>query len=198
MLSLNVTSAEAVAAIKAAPSILKSAADYSQSVAKIAPDTVRALNAIAPLLPLGPGLAPLVAHFNASAAKILQAAPSYAPTLSKAAEVMGKAPALAASIASATGAIADVTTDLGNDPDLAPFLARLLLIIDLASGNSDASSPAVPQAQATPGVGLKKAIPWLDRGIAVLRHKWLIVVIPSAVLLGVGGIGYAIGRGRRG
>ncbi len=47
-----------------------------------------------------------------------------------------------------------------------------------------------------PGVGLQAIVPWLDRSIFVMRHPWLLAVVPVLFVGGVGAVGYAIGRRR--
>jgi hypothetical protein len=181
--------------IEALPPILTAATTITAKAAAVAPQAVPIINQLLRLLPLGPAIAPLVMQISRDAAAILQAAPSYAPILRQVADVLARAPTLAPQIAAITGPMADFARRVGEDPSLGIFVARLVTIIDLASSKSDKASAEVHAT--TVGVGLDRVVPWLDRGIFVMRHPWVLAVVPAAILAAAGGVGYALGRRRR-
>lgn len=177
---------------EALPSVLTAATTIATKAAAIAPQAIPIINQLLRLLPLGPALAPLVTQISRDAATILRAAPGYAPVLRQVADVLTKAPTLLPQIAAITGPMAAFAQRVGEDPSLGPFVARLVTIIELSKSKSDRDNAAVQAT--TVGVGLDRIVPWLDRGIVVMRHPWLLVAVPTAILAVVGGIGYAIGR----
>lgn len=191
------TATDIVLVIRKAPKALTTAGSYAQKVADVAPDAVRVINTIKPLLRFGPDIARYVRMVNNDVATILAKAPQYATVLQKVADTLVKAPEMAREIADATGAAAETATKLGNDPALIPFIERVMLLISLArdaARSKGGGGPATPSTE--PGVGLSKVVPWLDRAIAIARHPWLLA-LPVVAVIGVsGGVGYAIGRSR--
>ena len=193
MLAATITPGDVQDTIKALPGVLTTATDLTAKAAAVSPRAVPVLNKLLKLLPVGPTAAPLLQRINADAAAILRDAPSYAPVLRDVIAVLQAAPGLAPQIAAVTGPMADFTRRLGQDPALGVFAARLVTIIDLAGGSSPGGGGGAA-TPAAPGVGLSSVIPWLDRGIVIMRHPWLLAAVPAAILAGVGAAGYALGR----
>jgi len=196
-LGAPVTAADITQIIGTAPAVLSTVSNFANQAARIAPTAVPAINKVVPLLSYGPNLAPLVRHVNAEIATLLQAAPQYASVLRDASALLAKAPALAPQIASVTAAMSATVQQIGKDPAFPQFAARLATIIALAQarqGTAGGSSGGAPTAS---GVGLKYAVPWMDRAAFVMRNPWVLAAVPAAVLLVVGGVGFALGRATR-
>lgn len=194
MLAATVTQGDIVDTVKALPGVLTTATDLTAQAARISPRAVPVLNKVLKLLPAGPALAPLVQRVNADAAVILRDAPGYAPVIREVISVLQAAPRLAPQIAAVTGPMATFARKLGSDPALGPFAARLVTIIELARGPGGGGGGGGAGAPEAPGVGLSALIPWLDRSIFVARHPWLLAAVPAALLVGVGALGFALGR----
>jgi hypothetical protein len=191
-----VTAAEIQSFLTTAPKVLRSAQEYTNKAAAIAPKAVPVLREILPLLPYGPRLSPLAAAISSNVATILNKAPSYAPTLQQALDVLAKAPETAQAIAAVTGPMATLIQQIGDDPALVAFVDRLMRIIDAYEGSSSSSTTPTPSTttSATKGIGLKYAVPWLDYGLVALKHRWLLVAGPATILFIVGAIGFGLGR----
>lgn len=187
--------ADVLMVLRDAPPILQDVAGYVQEAASLAPTVTPVLKQLLPLLTAGPQLAPLVQYINADAAKLLKSAPQYAPLVQQVITVLGKATALAPKIEATLRSIAATATSIDSDPDLALFADRLNLLIEIyrqksGGGLSGAAAPV-------PGVGLKKIIPWLNRGIFVAQNPWVVVAVPAVILGVAGAIGFALGRAGR-
>lgn len=192
-LGAPVTAADIKQIIGTAPAVLSTVGSFATQAARIAPTAVPAINKVVPLLTYGPQLAPLVRHVNAEIAALLQAAPQYASVLRDASALLAKAPALAPQIASVTSAMSATVQQIGRDPAFPQFAERLATIIALAQARQTSSGGAAG-ASSTPGVGLKYAVPWMDRAAYVMRNPWVLAAVPAAVVLVVGGVGFALGR----
>lgn len=193
----QVTNADIQQAIRQAPKVLQTAATFTTKAAAIAPQAVPVIRQLIPLLPYGPRLSPLAAVISSNVATILNKAPSFAPSLQQAMELLEKAPETAQQIAQITGSMAAVIQKVGEDPALDPFVDRLLQIINLYQQKESRSTGLPASMSTTKGIGLKWIIPWMDRGIVVMKHKWIAGVAPLAVLGMVGAIGYGLGRRSR-
>jgi hypothetical protein len=192
-----VTAAEIQSFLTTAPKVLRSAQEYTNKAAAVAPKAVPVLREILPLLPYGPRLSPLAAAISSNVATILNKAPSYAPTLQQALDVLAKAPETAQAIAAVTGPMATLIQQIGDDPALVAFVDRLMRIIDAYEGSSSpsvSSTPTSTTTSTTKGIGLKYAVPWLDYGLVALKHRWLLVAGPATILLIAGAIGFGLGR----
>lgn len=182
--------------IGTAPAVLSTVGSFATQAARIAPTAVPAINKVVPLLTYGPQLAPLVRHVNAEIAALLQAAPQYASVLRDASALLAKAPALAPQIASVTSAMSATVQQIGRDPAFPQFAERLATIIALAQAKAGSSGGASSggSGASSAGVGLKYAVPWMDRAAYVMRNPWVLAAVPAAVVLVVGGVGFALGR----
>lgn len=193
----QVTNADIQQAIRQAPKVLQTAATFTTKAAAIAPQAVPVIRQLIPLLPYGPRLSPLAAVISSNVSTILNKAPSFAPSLQQAMDLLEKAPETARQIAEITGSMAAVIQKVGEDPALDPFVDRLLQIINLYQQKESRSTGLPASMSTTKGIGLKWIIPWMDRGIVVMKHKWIAGVAPLAVLGMVGAIGYGLGRRSR-
>jgi hypothetical protein len=189
-----VTAADIKQVIGTAPAVLSTVGSFATQAARIAPTAVPAINKVVPLLTYGPQLAPLVRHVNAEIAALLQAAPQYASVLRDASALLAKAPALAPQIASVTSAMSATVQQIGRDPAFPQFAERLATIIALAQAKVGSSGGTPSGSTPASGVGLKYAVPWMDRAAFVMRNPWLLAAVPAAVVLVVGGVGFALGR----
>jgi hypothetical protein len=181
--------------LNTAPKVLKTAQEFTNKAAALAPRAVPVIREIIPILPYGPRLSPLAAVINQNVATILNKAPSYAPTLTQAMELMAKAPETAQQIAAVTGQMANVIQRIGEDPALEMFANRIVAIINLYQGpSSTGGGVKAGVAASTKGIGLRWVVPWLDRGLFVMKHKWILIAAPTALLLTVGAIGYGLGK----
>ena len=196
MLAATLTPSDIQDTVRALPGVLTAATDLTAKTAALSPRAVPVLNKLLRLLPVGPTAAPLVQRINADVAAILRDAPSYAPVIKQVIDVLNAAPALAPQIAAVTGPMAAFARRASADPALGQFAGRLVTIIELARGPGGGGSPVptAPTVELTPGVGLARLLPWMDRTITVMRHPWLLAAVPAVILVGVAGIGYAVGR----
>lgn len=194
MLAATLTPADVQDTVRALPGVLTAASDLTAKTAAVSPRAVPVLTKLLRLLPVGPTAAPLLERINADVAAILRDAPSYAPIIRQVIDVLNAAPALAPQIAAVTGPMADFARRAAADPALGQFAARLVTIINLARGPGGGDAPTAAPTMTAGGVGLVRLLPWMDRTITVMRHPWLLVVIPTVILAGVAGAGYAAGR----
>ena len=189
-----VTNADITAFLNTAPRALRTAQEFTNKAAALAPQAVPVIREIIPILPYGPRLSPLAAVISQNVATILNKAPSYAPTLQQAMELMAKAPETAQQIAAVTGQMANVIQRIGEDPALEMFANRIVTLINLYQSTPSSGGAASSAASSTKGIGLKWIVPWLDRGILVMQHKWVLIAAPAALLFAVGAIGYGLGK----
>lgn len=196
MLAVSVTAEDVQSVVKKLPEILTKATDLTAKAATIAPQVTPVVRKVLKILPAGPSLAPLIKPINADVAKFLREAPTHTAALQSVIEVLEKAPQIASQTAAATGPLVSFTTRLAADPALGPVTARMMAMVDIAKSRAAGRSKGPPAPATSTDVGLSALVPWLDRGIAVMRRPWVIGAVPLAAFVGVGTFSYLIGRRR--
>lgn len=81
------------------------------------------------------------------------------------------------------------------DPAFAQVIARIRTLHEIeASKPSKPGTPGAPAPGAPVGIGLSKAVPILDAVIFARRNPWIAWAIGAGVILGIGGVGYKLGK----
>jgi len=85
-----------------------------------------------------------------------------------------------------------------DDPAFPRVIAQIKELHEIEAAKAGPSTPEAPTPPAAKaGIGLNKAVPFLNAVIYAQRNPWAPWVAGGLVLLLIGGVGYKLGRRRR-
>lgn len=86
-----------------------------------------------------------------------------------------------------------------DDPAFPQVIARIQTLREIEAAQAAKPRPGVPgvPAPVPTGIGLQRALPFLDAAIYARRNPWAPWLIGAGVVLLIGGAGYRLGRRAR-